>query len=284
MMSRKHDILIFLAILVFFPLSICPLYAGDITTILTQIENNMVRIPEGEFIMGGNETADETPPHKVYLDAFYIGKYEVTFEEYEAFCHDSGHSIPVDPRYGAQPDPSMLGPTLPVMNVSRDEAERFCQWLSKNTGKKFRLPTEAEWEKAARGGLEKKTYPWGNEPPAEEEVFRANFGPGLDHFVWKKDGYEYSAPVATYPPNGYGLYDMAGNLWEWCYDGYERTYYRDSPYKNPQGPQPRGNPKGIIRGGSYGSASKHLRCAKRYAIHSGNRDCLVGFRIARDAH
>jgi len=282
-MCRKHGNLIFLAILVFFSLSAVPLYADDLTTIITQIEQNMVRIPEGEFIMGGNEAANEYPPHKVYLDAFYIGKYEVTFEEYEAFCRDIGHSISVDPRYGFQPDPSMLGPTLPVMNVTRDEAELFCKWLSKKTGRRYRLPTEAEWEKAARGGLVKKTFPWGNEPPSEEEVFRANYGPGVDHFIWKRDGYEYSAPVGMYPPNGYGLYDMAGNLWEWCYDGYERTYYRDSPYKNPQGPQPRNDLRGIIRGGCYGSAYKHLRCAKRHAIYPSNQDFLIGFRIARDS-
>jgi len=282
-MFRKHRILIYPAILVFFALSICPLYAADITALITRIEHNMVQIPSGEFTMGGNEATDECPPHKVYLDAFYIGKYETTFEEYEAFCHDTGYGIPIDPRYGAQPDPSMLGPTLPVMNVTRDEAERFCKWLSQKTGRRYRLPTEAEWEKAARGGLEKKTFPWGDDPPSEAGVFRANYGPSFDHFTWKKDGYEYSAPVGTYPPNGYGLHEMAGNLWEWCSDGYERTYYRDSPYKNPQGPHPRDDLRGIIRGGCYGSGNNHLRCAKRHAIHPSNQAFLIGFRIARDA-
>jgi len=248
---------------------------------IASIENNMVLIPAGEFLMGGQNAANESPQHKVYLDVFYIGKYEVTFEEYEEFCSDAGYNRPVDPQYGYQPpDEDMVGDRMPVMNVTRDDTEAFCAWLSKKTGKHYRLPTEAEWEKAARGGLTCKEYPWGNESPDAGDIYRANYGPGLNHFVWKKDGYENTAPVGSYPPNGYGLHDMAGNVWEWVQDEYRSDYNIKSSYKNPNGQTK--SLSGIIRGGCFSSKSEHLRCAKRYAIRPGSCSFLMGFRIARD--
>ena len=247
--------------------------------IIEKIENSMVLIPAGEFTMGGTLARNEDPPHKVYLNAYHIGKYEVTFEEYEMFCIETGHNLPCDPRYGIQPDESMRGPNMPVINVSRDDAEAYCSWLTSKTGKRYRLPTEAEWEKAARGGLFGKNYPWGDNAPDAKGVSRANYGPGLDHYIWKKDGYVYTAPVGSYPPNGYGLHDMAGNVWEWCQDGYDGDYYRNSPYNNPQGPD-RNAKNGIFRGGCYANGSKELRCAYRYGIHPSNANFLIGFRIA----
>ncbi|HEU19924.1 MAG TPA: formylglycine-generating enzyme family protein [Deltaproteobacteria bacterium] len=281
-MARQNGIFL----LVFFAmtlLSIISAGATDKNTVkdtIEKIENSMVLIPAGEFTMGGTLARNEDPPHKVYLDAYYIGKYEVTFEEYETFCGETGYNLPCDRRYGIQPDESMRGPNMPVMNVSRDDAEAYCTWLSIKTGKRYRLPTEAEWEKAARGGLDGKDYTWGNEAPDEGGIYRANFGPGLDHYIWKKDGHAYTAPVGFYPPNGYGLHDMAGNLWEWCRDGYDRDYYRNSPYKNPQGPDRKGK-EGIIRGGCYANGPKELRCAHRYSIYPTNANFLTGFRVAR---
>jgi len=280
-MTNRNWIGIFFLILVFISTSVSASHAGserDLKAILSQIEGNMVLIPAGEFVMGGIGEQDETPRHKVYLDAFRIGKYEVTFEEYETFCRATGQQIPVDPRYGFQPDSSMLGPTMPVMNVGRDDAVKFCRWLSTATGKSYRLPTEAEWEKAARGKLVDNLYPWGNESPDAGGTYRANYGPGVNHFVWQNDGYEYSAPVGSYPPNGYGLYDMAGNLWEWVSDWYDNSYYHKSPSKNPKGP-PSGS-QGIVRGGCYGNNPTHLRCAKRHYIGHRSTAFLVGFRIA----
>jgi len=248
-------------------------------SIIKSLEKNMVLIPAGEFTMGGEGAENEYPPHRVYLDAFYIGKYEVAFEEYLAYCKDTGYSEPIEPFF-LQPDESMLGPTKPVMNVRRNEAEAFCQWLSGKTGKHYRLPSEAEWEKAARGGLEEMEYPWGDDPPKTGKVYRVNYGPGVNHFVWKKDGYEYTAPVGSYPPNGYGLHDMAGNVWEWCQDWYDDKYYEKSPSNNPRGPDKSWN--GVIRGGCFGSGPEHLRCSKRQPMSPKTDDHLLGFRIARD--
>ena len=249
--------------------------------IIDGIEANMVLIPAGEFLMGGQGAVNELPQHKVYLDAFYIGKYEVTFEEYEEFCSDAGYNRPVHPRYGYRPpDEDMVEGRMPVMNVGRDDAEAYCEWLSKKTGKYYRIPTEAEWEKAARGDLEGKEYPWGNEGPDAGGIYRTNYGPSFNHFVWKKDGYENTAPVGSYHPNGYGIHDMAGNVWEWVQDRYSSDYYSKSPYKNPKGPAK--GLRGIIRGGCFSSKSEHLRCAKRHAISTCNCSFLIGFRIARD--
>lgn len=279
----QRNSIFFLVILVatfVFTTSISAKDKSTVEGIIDKVERSMILIPAGEFTMGGKLARNEDPPHKVYLDAYYIGKYEVTFEEYEMFYTETGHNLPCDPRYGIQPNECMLGPDMPVMNITRDDAEAYCKWLASKTGKNYRLPTEAEWEKAARGGLEEKDYPWGNEAPDAGGVSRANFGPGLDHFIWKKDGYIYTAPVGSYPPNGYGLHDMAGNVWEWCQDGYDSDYYRNSPNKNPQGPNREGK-DGIIRGGSYANGEKQLRCAQRYNIYATNGNFLIGFRIAR---
>jgi sulfatase modifying factor 1 len=248
--------------------------------IIDQIESNMVFIPAGEFLMGGQGAAIEIPQHKVYLGPFHIGKYEVTFEEYKEFCIETDRKmILTNCERGYQLPEGLFGKNKPVINVSRYDAEAYCEWLCRKTGDHYRLPTEAEWEKAARGGAESKEYPWGNEAPSADGIYRANYGPSLNHFVWGQDGYEYTAPVGSYPPNGYGLYDMAGNLWEWVQDRFSRDYYRKSQYKNPKGPD-RGS-QGIIRGGCYGSSLEHLRCAKRYPIHPTSAGQLTGFRIVR---
>lgn len=275
---RIAVVVILFILLMHHPLSAS--YDNKQNTILETIEKNMVLIPTGEFIMGGEEAKNETPPHKVYLDAYYIGTYEVTFEEYELYCRETGYNLPVDPRILLQPDPSMIGLKMPVINVAREEAARFCQWLSKKTERTYRHPTEAEWEKAARGGLIAKEYPWGYEAPWANRIYRANYGPRLNQdFVWKKDSSAYTAPVESYPSNGYGLHDMAGYVWEWCRDWYDAAYYEKSPYKNPAGPNT--GFRGIIRGGCYSSKAEHLRCATRVALSPGTFDQLAGFRIAR---
>jgi formylglycine-generating enzyme required for sulfatase activity len=282
-MINRRRIFVFMIFLFFLCINISTSNADDKKGqkgIIDGIEANMVLIPAGEFLMGGQNAANESPRHKVYLDAFYIGKYEVTFEEYEEFCSEVGYNRPVDPRYGYQPPEGMAEGRMPVMNVERDDAEAYCEWLSKKTGKHYRLPTEAEWEKAARGNLEGKEYPWGNEAPDAGDIYRTNYGPGFNRFAWKKDGYEHTAPVGSYPPNGYGIYDMAGNVWEWVQDWYSSDYYSKSPYKNPKGPAK--GLSGIIRGGCFSSKSEHLRCAKRHAISTGNCSFLIGFRIAQD--
>ena len=150
-------------------------------------------------------------------------------------------------------DKNLNAPQQPVVGVSWHDAGAFADWLSKITGERYRLPTEAEWEAAGRGGLTGQAFPWGNQPPDEDGRFPANYNPN----PYDKDGFTYAAPVGSFPPNGYGLFDMAGNVAEWCGDWYEATYYARSPYQDPEGP-PTGTYR-VIRGGSWYSRARELR-------------------------
>ncbi len=229
----------------------------------------MVLIPAGEFQMGDhfNEGNDrELPVHTVYLDAFYIDIYEVTNAQYQKFMDATGHGAP-----NYWNDSRFNGPDLPVVGVSWHDAVAYAEWAGE------RLPTEAEWEKAARSGLVGKRYPWGDEAPGAGGVYRANYDPGND----AADGYAYTAPVGSFPANGYGLYDMAGNVWEWCADWYDGSYYANSPPNNPLGPD--SGSYRVLRGGSWHNHPDHLRVATRSRIHPADANDDVGFRcISQD--
>jgi formylglycine-generating enzyme required for sulfatase activity len=201
--------------------------------------SEMVLVPAGYFTMGSNDAEDEKPPHRVWVDAFYIEKYELTNQQYGEFMKATGHRPPVywdQPRFNA--------PDQPVVGVSWDDAMAYCTWVGR------RLPTEAEWEKAARGGLEGKKYPWGDEEPTGRAIY------GLDLSVGKP------TPVGRCQPNNYGLYDMAGNAWEWCADWYNPYYYKTSPERNPQGSS--NGLYRVVRGGVWFRIENDLRCASRY--------------------
>lgn len=175
----------------------------------------------------------------------------------------------------------------PVVHVSWDDAMAYCDWLGKKTGYACRLPTEAEWEYAARGGLAGKNYPWGDERKIDGK---------WPHNIWQgefpilnigEDGYKFSAPVGSFPPNGYGLYDMTGNVWEWCYDHYRPDYYLMSPKRNPQGPsesfdpQEPNIPKRVQRGGSFMCSDTYCigySVASRMKGGSGSGTFHCGFR------
>ena len=249
----------------------------------------MVLIPAGEFQMGTDSSEipelvrwakkwfsqaktswfeNETPRHTVYLDAFYMDKYEVTVGQYKKFIKETGHR--------ALPDRvSVFSPTdnHPVVGVSWDDAQAYCKWAGK------RLPTEAEWEKAARGGLVGKKYPWGDSDP---DGTQCNFADKNADFDWSDknvdDGYKYTAPVGSFPPNGYGLHDMAGNVFEWCSDWYDKNYYSSSSRKNPSGPAS-GKHFRDCRGGSWGSLPNFMRASSRSdggsAYYAGRS---IGFR------
>ena len=235
-------------------------------------EPEMVLIPAGEFEMGSNEYENEQPVHKVNLDAYYIGKYEVTFDEYDHYCETNNKAKPSDSNWGRG--------RRPVINVSWNDAVAYCEWLSEKTGKKYRLPTEAEWEKAARGGLSGKKYPNGD----HLDSTKANYN-------GSSSGEEYlekTAPVGSYLANGYGLYDMAGNVWEWCNDWSMNQYSLSSSISNPTGPSSGYNR--VLRGGGWdfdGIGRLSLRCASRfsnapdkgYYYYYGNIG--LGFRVAR---
>ena len=215
----------------------------------------MVLIPAGAFLMGNNEKYyHERPVHPVYMDAFMIDKYEVTMGQYKKFAQATGRSLPDWVK--------RLAPTdlHPAVGLSWEDANAYAKWAGK------RLPTEAEWEKAARGGLVGKTYPWGDEPPDE----RCNYG--------KK--YNRLLPVGSFAPNGYGLYDMAGNAWEWCADWHSENYYKLSPKSNPKGPESGINR--VLRGGSWSSDEDKLRCSARSEEIPTFRNHNFGFRCAKD--
>ncbi len=229
----------------------------------------MVLIPAGEFQMGSDKgKADEAPVHTVYLDAFYMDIYEVTNARYKKFLEATGYH---PPSYWDNPD--LNEPNQPVVGVSWHDAMTYCRWAGN------RLPTEAEWEKAARGGLSGKTYPCGDARPDETKL---NHG-GI-HAQKPTD-------VGSYPPNGSGLYDMVGNVWEWCLDQYQPDVYHRGPYrKNPlAGDDMRLVMKNfihtvtyrVVRGGSWSNGDEYLRTSKRGGAKPGARTVLTGFRCAK---
>lgn len=227
-------------------------------------KETMVLIPADEFEMGDHHGVgfdDEQPVHTVYLDAFYIDKYEVTNAQYRKFMDATGHSAP-----GYWNDALVNAPKQPVVGLSWHDAVAYAEWEGK------RLPTEAEWEKAARGGLVGKRYPWGDEAPDAGGVYRANYDPG----GFDEDGYFYTSPVGSFAPNGYGLYDMAGNVWEWCADWRDGGYYANSPYNNPLGPD--SGSFRVLRGGSWLYGPGRLRVADRDDYSPSLTDINIGFR------
>ena len=232
-------------------------------------EVSMVLIPAGKFQMGGSDGLDsEKPVHTVYLDAFYMDKYEVTNAQYKTFMDATGHKAPL---WMSWRDPKLNAPNHPVVGVSWHDAVAYAKWAGK------RLPTEAEWEKAARGGLVGKKYPWGDEDPNETSCNFGDFGTFGDIKVpWNAD--TYTQPVGSYPPNNYGLYDMAGNVWEWCADWYDGDYYSSSPDRNPTGPE--SGTLRVARGGSWDHPSDFVRVAYRNYAGPAVTLCLFGFRCA----
>jgi len=219
-----------------------------------QIEPEMVLIPAGEFMMGSNESDDEKPAHKIYLDAFYLGKFEVTQKEWKAVMGIS---------------PSLWnGDDLPIEQVGWDDVQEYLRKLSEMTGQKYRLPTEAEWEYACRAGTTSKYY-YG------DDVGR------LEEYVWfDENSIGITHPVGQKKPNAWGLYDMLGNVWEFCQDCYDKNYYSKSVDRNPVN-SVQGKYR-VIRGGYWGHDVSNLRCADRFSISSPyDRSNCIGFRVVR---
>ncbi|HEX4968636.1 MAG TPA: formylglycine-generating enzyme family protein [Nitrospiraceae bacterium] len=230
---------------------------------MAAVPDDMVLVPAGEFSMGSPEgDPDEKPAHKVQISAFFMDKYEVTVKQYAAFLQESGGDRPAEWKTMNK----TANQNRPVMGVDWAEAARYCKWAGK------RLPTEAEWEKAARG-TDGRLYPWGNDPPTP---LHANYG--------KKEwnNHEALVPVGTLEAgkSPYGIYDMAGNVWEWVSDWYDNDYYKNSPSDSPAGP-PTGGFK-VIRGGSWNTSARNLRAADRYFDPPSFRSQYVpGFRCAK---
>jgi len=222
----------------------------------------LVPIPAGWFFMGSEAGQEnERPVHRVWVDAFYLACRQVTHEDYASFLDATGNKAP--PLWD---DPNFNHPDQPVVSVSWFEAVRYCEWLSEITARKYRLPTEAEWERAARGGLEGKQFPWGDDPAQSLPDYGKRWIAGPE-------------PVARYQPNGFGLYDISENVHEWCSDWFQPDYYATSPARDPQGPET--GQRRVSRGGSWRHHIKVARCAARSSIPPDFQYADYGFRVAR---
>jgi formylglycine-generating enzyme required for sulfatase activity len=267
----------------------------------------MVYIEGGRFAMGTGEGFPfEGPVHEVTLEGFYLDRTEVTNEQFRAFVEATGYQTeserqgssgvfdpaardwklvdgadwrhPAGPGSGSGPGSGIEDKLdYPVIHVSWDDAAAYAKWAGK------RLPTEAEWEFAARGRLQEATYAWGEEL-TPQGLHRANIWQGRfpvqDN---EQDGFGGVAPVKKFPPNGYGLYDIAGNVWEWVADWYAPDYYRESPGHNPPGPAS-GREK-VQRGGSWLCSDNYCQGYRVAARQKTARDSALnnlGFRCARD--
>ena len=225
--------------------------------LVKKLNIEMVYVQGGKFTMGctseqGGDCVDfEKPAHQVTVSSFYIGKHEVTQAQWEAIT-DTNPS-------------SFKGNSLPVERVSWDDVQEFIRILNKNTGKNYRLPTEAEWEYACRGGVRTK-YSGSN---------------SIDNVAWYRDNSDNTThPVGTKSPNALGIFDMSGNVWEWCNDWYGE--YNNQPQTNPRGPS--SGPGRVLRGGSWFNYATLVRLSYRFNYVSDHRGFNLGFRLACDSN
>ncbi len=222
----------------------------------------IVLIPEGLFWMGSeNRYTWESPRHPVWLDSFEIARVPVTRREYERFLVETHYAEPTGWR-----DPEFQDPGQPVVGVNWFAAIAYCEWFSKERGEMYRLPTEAEWEKACRGGINGAEYAWGDAHPSSIEYFRG----------------QWRAPrrAGGFRPNGYGLFNMGDNVHEWCLDWYSADYYARSPERNPAGPED--GTRRVSRGGSWRHQIKASRAAHRSSLPPGYAYTDYGLRICRE--
>lgn len=224
----------------------------------------MLPIAEGWFSMGCDTGRDdEKPVHRVLVDAFELAAHQLTNAEYACFLAATQHPHPLH-----WSDAEFNHPRQSVVAVSWHDAVAYCEWLSAATGYgiHYRLPTEAEWECAARGGIEAALYPWGDASPEQVPNYFSR---------WKTGPEE----VGLYAPNPYGLYNLGDNVHEWCSDWYDADYYARSPQRNPAGPD--SGIRKASRGGSWRHHIKVTRTAARSSIPPEFKYADYGFRVAR---
>lgn len=256
-----------------------------------EVVPRFARIPAGAFGMGADDgDEDERPVRDVHVDAFHISAHPITQEQYAEFVRATGHPAPAVrdlPRVVTAADESSFREIAaayawrngepppdrgrhPVTLIAFGDAVAYSAWLSTRLGLPVRLPTEAEWERAARGGLEGRRYPWGD----DIDPSRANFLP--DPKLKKHAG---TKPVGSYAPNAFELYDMSGNVWEWVSDWYRADAYRDGMLRNPRGMAEAA--LRLVRGGSWVTHDvSQLRCAHRHKVPTDTYAYSIGFRVA----
>lgn len=260
----------------------------------------MVFIPPGEFLMGsdpeeidriwkkfnwnGDEkqfTKGEQPAHRVRVDGFWMYRNDVTVAQYRKFCGATGGSMPTPPS-------SSWTDTHPIVNVSWEDAKAYCSWAG------GRLPYEAEWEHAARGGKTglgaqpRTVFVWGDALPRDRVANLADasfkksryYNPNFHLFDAYDDGHTHTSPVGAFPPNGFGMHDMAGNVLQWCEDWFAEDYYRNSPGANPRGPS--SGQRRVLRGGAYDTTPTITRISRRLSNQPDIRHDEKGFRCVQE--
>lgn len=238
----------------------------------------MVTIDKGDFMMGSSDGgAYETPVHNVKISNFDMSKYEITNHQFRLFVKATSYKT-VAERDGSKftwRNYAIKGRSLfPVVMLTWEDTVKYCEWLSTVKNSNFRLPTEAEWEYAARGG-NTATFPWG----MNAEVTKANFSSDESRNSYAEPVLDFLKPVGSYEPNAYGIYDMIGNVWEWTYDWFNENYYKDSPSENPAGPES-GRSK-VIRGGGWGHQSRYCSVSFRKPCPPNYKSSSLGFRVLR---
>ena len=251
---------------------------------------DLARIPAGDFLMGAADgDPDERPVHRVRVREFFIGRFPVTNDAYARFIRATGHPAPgvrglplvargerealfgefAAPYVWHNNEPPAGHGNHPVVLVTHDDAIAYCGWLSVMLGRPVRLPTEAEWERAARGGVDGTRYPWG------DGIDPSHCNYLSDPSAKKNRG---TRPTGTYSANAYGLCDVIGNVWEWIADWYGPEYYSESDADDPQGPS--AGSLRIIRGGSWVTDDiAMMRCACRHSVPPDTYAYSIGFRI-----
>lgn len=226
--------------------------------------SELVYIQPGEFQMGSDERPYMRPVHKVKLKAFYLGKYEVTNAQYKKFCDATKRKYPKNLDWDSN---YFLGkPDHPVINISWNDAAAYAKWAG------GRLPTEAEWEYAAKGGVDAYYY-WGDDIISHDQLNYLGVEEG------KRDQWNYTSPVGSFPPNPFGLYDILGNVWEWVADWHGEDYFSKSPKENPKGPL-KGTSR-LIKGGGWAGGGNDAPADRDWESPS-SRNADRGFRIAAD--
>lgn len=229
----------------------------------------MVHVEGGTFTMGNDAPRGlkvnydaSRPEHRVTVGDYYVGRYEVTQAQWQAVMGENPSYFQAG-GYAAG-----VGDSLPVERVSWTAAQQFCTLLSQMTGRRFRLPTEAEWEYAARGGAKGQTFSYSGSNKADEVAWYKGNSQLTPHEVGSKQ------------PNALGLFDMSGNVWEWCYDYYDKDYYKKSPEDNPDGPS-KGSDR-VYRGGCWTSGFDDLRMTSRHSFSQNKEYGMIGIRLAQD--
>src|ERR1043166_981927 len=252
---------------------------------------HLARIPAGDFLMGAADgEADERPVHRVHVSEFFIGRFPVTNDEYARFVRATGYPAPgvrglpliaaggrdtifkefAAPYVWNDGEPPAGHGNHPVVLIRHEDAVAYCAWLSSTLGRTFRLPTEAEWERAARGGVDGTKFPWGDEIDPSKGNYLS------DPAAKRQRG---TRPTGTYPPNAFGLCDVIGNVWEGVSDWYGADYYGLGEAENPRGPV--GGSLRLVRGASWVTDEVGMmRSAYRHKVPPDTYAYSIGFRIA----